>query len=329
MSTLAHDAPRVFTPSRTASGLGFALLAALSFGLSGSLARSLLDIGWSAGAATLVRVTIGSLALAVPGFLALRGQWRVLRAALPVVLVYGLFAVAGAQLCYFMAVGHLDVSIALLIEYTAPVAVVVWMWFRHGHRPTRLTVGGAALAAAGLLLLLDVLGGGRVSMVGVGWALAAMIGASVYFIVGADESIGLPPLTLAATGLVVAVVVLGIAGVVGILPMHFTAGDVTLAGGQFPWWLAALGLGVITAALAYTTGIAATRRLGARLGSFVALTEVLAAAIFAWALLGQAPHAMQYAGAALVLAGVIAVKMGEPKEDAVIVPAQPVEPVPA
>ena len=77
------------------------------------------------------------------------------------------------------------------------------------------------------------------------------------------------------------------------------------------WWLPVLGLGVVTAALAYVTGIAATRRLGSRLASFVALTEVLAALGFAWVLLGQAPRSIQLLGGALVLLGVVIVKSGE------------------
>ena len=77
------------------------------------------------------------------------------------------------------------------------------------------------------------------------------------------------------------------------------------------WWLPVLGLGVVTAALAYVTGIAATRRLGSRLASFVALTEVLAALGFAWVLLGQVPRSIQLLGGALVLLGVVIVKSGE------------------
>jgi len=72
-----------------------------------------------------------------------------------------------------------------------------------------------------------------------------------------------------------------------------------------------LGLGVVTAALAYVTGIAATRRLGSRLASFVALTELIAALGFAWVLLGQAPRPVQLLGGALVLVGVVIVKSGE------------------
>ena len=66
-----------------------------------------------------------------------------------------------------------------------------------------------------------------------------------------------------------------------------------------PWWLPFVGLGVITAAIAYTTGIAASRRLGSRLASFVALLEVVAAVAFAWLLLDQLPGTLQLVGGAL------------------------------
>jgi len=67
----------------------------------------------------------------------------------------------------------------------------------------------------------------------------------------------------------------------------------------------------VTAALAYVTGIEAARRLGSRLSSFVALSEVLAALVFSWLLLDQVPHAVQFLGGALVLTGVVVVKLGE------------------
>jgi drug/metabolite transporter (DMT)-like permease len=59
------------------------------------------------------------------------------------------------------------------------------------------------------------------------------------------------------------------------------------------------------------TGIAASRRLGSRLASFVALLEVLFALVFAWLLLDELPGPVQFAGATVVLAGVVLVKLGE------------------
>ncbi len=307
MTLVTHDARQ----TRLMAGLGFALVAAASFGLSGALAKGLLDAGWSSGAATLVRVAIGAAVLIVPGVIALRGRWQLLRRSAGTVIAYGVFAVAGAQLFYFIAVGYLDVSVALLIEYTAPVAVVMWMWLRHGSKPTPLTFVGAGIAAFGLVLLLNVFGSGSISIVGVLWALAAMVGASVYFVISGDESNGLPPLSLAAGGLLVALVLLSAAGLVGVLPMTFATGPVQFVTGVMPWWAVVAILGIVTAAVAYVTGIAATRRLGARLGSFVALIEVVAATLAAWVLLGQAPALIQFAGALLILVGVIVVKLGE------------------
>ena len=78
-----------------------------------------------------------------------------------------------------------------------------------------------------------------------------------------------------------------------------------------PWWLPLLGLGVVTAGLAYCFGIAASVRLGSRLSSFVALLEVVAGVTFAWLLLDQLPGPLQLAGGALIVAGVIVVKLGE------------------
>ena len=297
--------------SSVSAGLALAIPSAFAFGLSGTLARALMDAGWTAGAAVLVRVLIASGALLVPGVLAMRGQWHLLPRSAPTLIAYGLFAVAGAQLCYFLAVSHLPIGVALLIEYTAPVAVVLWIWMRHGHRPGPITAAGAALAAVGLVLLLDVLGGGELSLVGVAWALGAMIGAAMYFVISADDSNGLPPISLAAGGLVVGAVGLALAAGVGLLPLRASAQPGQFVGFALPWWVVALLLGLVTAAFAYVTGIAASRHLGPRLASFVALTEVLAALAFAWLLLAETPLPIQLAGAALVLTGVVVVKLGE------------------
>lgn len=310
MAAMTHDTAH----PRLGSGLAFAALAAVAFGMSGSLAKGLLENGWTAASAVLARVTIAALVLAIPGAYALRGRWHLLRQSIGAVLMYGLFAVAGAQLFYFLAVGSLDVGVALLIEYLAPVAVVLWLWVRKGQRPNRVTALGAVIAAVGLILLLNVVGGGSISLSGVGWALLAMVGATVYFIISGDASNPLPPISLAAGGLVIAAVVLALAAAVGILPMSVGTGSVEFVSFSMPVWAAVVALGVVTAAIAYVAGIAATRRLGARLGSFVALSEVIAAAFLAWMLLGQAPLPIQIAGAVLVLVGVVVVKLGEPKE---------------
>ncbi|MBD8870076.1 EamA family transporter [Nocardioides donggukensis] len=306
MTTLTHD-----TGTRLASGTGFALLSAISFGLSGALARGLMDAGWSAGSAVTVRVLGGAFVLAVPAVAVLRGRWALLWRSRGLVVGYGVLAVSVTQLCYFYAVAEISVSVALLLEYTAPVAVVGWLWATRGHRPSRLTVAGAVLAAAGLVLVLDLVSGADVNLAGVLWSLGAMVGAAAYFLLSADDGAPLPPLVLAASGLLVGGLVLSSAGALGVLPMRWSTRPVTYAVGTVPWWLPLLALALVTAALSYTTGIAAVRRLGSRLASFVALTEVLAALLAAWWLLHELPGLVQLAGGLLIVAGVVVVKLGE------------------
>lgn len=310
MATMTHD---THVGGRLRSGLGFALLSASSFGLSGPLASGLMDAGWSSAAAVAVRVLLAAVVLAPVAVFQLRGRWGLLRRTAPLITAYGLAAVAGCQLAFFNAVAHMEVGVALLVEYTAPVAVVAWLWLRRGQRPTRLTVVGAALGLLGLVLVLDLVSGARANVVGVLWALGAMVGAAVYFVLSARDDDGLPGTVLAAGGLLLGGVALLVAGAVGIVPFAVSAEPVAFDGFTAPWWLPVLVLGVVTAALSYVAGIAATRRLGSRLASFVALTEVVMALLFAWLLLAEAPGSAQLVGGALILGGVVAVKLGEPR----------------
>jgi drug/metabolite transporter (DMT)-like permease len=318
MSTLTHDAPLDATPtgadaaaSRLTAGLVFALVSAMSFGMSGALARGLIETGWSAGAMTLVRVALAGAALTPFGIFALRGRWVLLRRNLGLLVAYGAIAVAGAQFCYFSAVQHMQVGPAILIEFTAPAIVVVYLWLRHGQRPGRMTLAGAGLAALGLVLVLDLVSGADLSLPGVLWALAAMVGCATYFIISADEDNGLPPLVLAWGGLVVGALGLAVLGILGVLPMRASTAATSYADVDVAWWVPLVVLGLVTAALAYVAGIAAGRRLGSRLASFVALLEVVSSVFWAWLLLHELPGAAQLVGGLLILAGVVAVKFGE------------------
>lgn len=312
MSHIANDA----TVPGVRIGLPLAIGAAFAFGMSGGWARGLIDAGWTPGAAVAARVWIAALVLLIPTIVSLRGRWGVLGTNAGMVAAYGLLAVTATQLCYFQAVAVMDVGLALLIEYTAPIAVILWLWLRRGERPTRRSVIGAAIAFVGLVLMLDIVTGAEVNVAGILWALAAMVGAATYFLLSAKADTGMPPIALAGGGLLLGAIALTVAGLVGILPMAWTTDDITYRFGTVPWFVPVLAIGLIATALAYVLGIASTRMLGSRLASFIALSEVVASLLFGWLLLGQSPDLLQALGAALVLVGVVVVKLGEPRSAA-------------
>jgi drug/metabolite transporter (DMT)-like permease len=300
-------------PDRSAAGFGLALalLSAATFGTSGTFARALIDAGWTAGAAVAARVGIAAVILAIPAVIALRGRWRVFARALPQVGLFGLLAVGGAQLGFFNAVRFLPVGVALLVEYSGIVLVVLWMWARHGDRPRRLTVAGAGAAAIGLILVLDVVSGGGLSPVGIIWGLVAAVGLATYYVLSARVDPELPSVALACGGMAVGAVVLLLLGVVGLLPLHATYGDVTFGHYEMSWLFPIAGLSLIAAVVSYVAGIGAARLLGAPLSSFVGLTEVLFAVLFAWLVLGEFPTLTQAIGGAFIIAGIALVRVDQ------------------
>jgi drug/metabolite transporter (DMT)-like permease len=112
-------------------------------------------------------------------------------------------------------------------------------------------------------------------------------------------------------GMVVGAALLWAMAAVGVVHLTATWADVPFAGHRVSWLLPVLGLAVVAGVLAYTTSIAATRRLGATVSSFVGLSEVLFATVFAWVWLGQRPSLVQAFGGVVVLGGIVLVRAGE------------------
>src|SRR4051794_24429207 len=111
-------------------GLLIGLSSAATFGLSGTFGRSLLEIGWSPAEGISVRVLGAFGVLLVPCLFLLRRLGRPNRRQVRRMVLYGVIAVGGAQLCYFSAVQYLSVAVALLLEYSAPVLLIGWHWIR-------------------------------------------------------------------------------------------------------------------------------------------------------------------------------------------------------
>lgn len=312
--------------NRFRSGLLFALSSAFFFSVSGPLAKSLMESGWSATAAVTARMACGAIVMAAFATV-VRPEWiRETRRHARVIAAYGLIPVAGAQLCYYNAVAHLSVGVALLLEYTAPILVVGWIWASTRVRPTGLTLAGVGLAIAGITLVLNIFSSQTSapdntsdgSTVGVLWALGAALCAAFYFMMSAkvtsadhaDES-GLHSITLATGGLVTGTIAVGFLGLSGALPMEITASPTVVAGFTVPWFVPVILLGVIPTAVAYALGIAGVARLRPGFASLVGLSEVMFAVLAAWLVLGESVSLTQSIGGAVVLLGLALARLGD------------------
>jgi drug/metabolite transporter (DMT)-like permease len=291
-------------------GVAFAVGSALTFGMSGPFAKSLMDAGWSPIAAVTARLAGGALVIAVFATIVRPGWLREALEHARTVAGYGLIPIAGAQLCYYNAVSHLSVGVALLLEYLAPVLVVGWIWVMTRRRPATLTLVGAAIALVGTVVVLGIFSGapgrGGIDAAGLAWAVGAAFCAACYFVLSdrvVADGDGLNSVTLAAGGLIVGAVAVGLLAAAGVLPAVFTANDTVLAGHPASFLVPVVVLGVVSTAMAYVLGIGAVTRLRPSFASLLGLGEVLCAVVAAWVLLGEAVTAGQAVGGVVVLAG--------------------------
>ncbi len=290
--------------SKTASGLFLMVLAALAFGTSGAFVKPLFEAGWTPAAGVAARGLIGGILIMPIALIVLRGRWSALWHARLRVLGMGLVGVAGTQLAYFAAVERIPVSTAILIEYLAPVLLVAVSWAVTRRAPRAVVVIGSAIALGGLVLVVAPEGGGGLDALGLLFAGIACVGCAAYYVIAARPSDGLPPVALAAAGLLLGGIVSALIGLVGLVPFAAPTTEVELLGSPAPWWVPLLVVSMVGTGFAYVTSIVATARLGSRLASFAGLLEVVAAAGYAAILLGESLTVWQLVGGALILVGI-------------------------
>ena len=312
---------------RRTTGLVLGIASALAFSSSGPFVKPLLEAGWSLGAALLVRMGVAGLLLSPALFLAMRRQRGFLRRHWRLIVGFGLMPVLGCQLFFFSAMQRMPVAVALLIQYLAPVMLVAAVWVRTRKAPSALVLWGSVVAMVGLVLVVDI-SGASFDLLGTLLALAAAVCVCAYFVISERAGDDLPPLALAASGLLTGAIVMGVLCLTGIMP--FEAPDVTvvLAGTEVPWWMPLLWVAAIATTLGYAFGVMAVPLIGSRVASFVGLSEVLFALGFAWLFLGEVPAPVQFAGGALILVGVVLVRAdasssGNPKGQAATTPVVP------
>jgi drug/metabolite transporter (DMT)-like permease len=305
------------------TGLLLGIASALAFSSSGPFVKPLLEAGWSLGAALLVRMGVAGLVLSPALFLAMKRQPGFLRRHWRLIVGFGLMPVLGCQLFFFSAMQRMPVAVALLIQYLAPVMLVAAVWLRTRRRPSGLVLWGSVVAIAGLVLVVDI-SGASFDLLGTLFALAAAVCVCAYFVISERAGDDLPPLALAASGLLTGALVMGLLCLTGLMPFRAPAVDVVLGGVEVPWWMPILWVAAVATTLGYAFGVMAVPRIGSRVASFVGLSEVLFALGFAWIFLAEVPAPVQFVGGALLLAGVVLVRAdasssGNPRGEAAVI----------
>jgi drug/metabolite transporter (DMT)-like permease len=294
------------TTRAKSAALGLALVSSVCFGSSGPFAKSLIHAGFSPLQAVWLRVAGAALVL-VPVTLALRGgaAFRVARrgGGLPLLVIFGVTGVAGCQACYFVAAARLPVGVAILLEYTGPVLVVGWLRFVRRAPVARSAAVGVAVALAGVACVVQVWAGLRLDGIGLLAGLGAAAAQAAYFLVAKRMTADTDPLVLTSAGFVVGTATLTLIAAPWSIPWRLLPAEVTIAEQSAPAWLVAAWIIVVSTVVAYVTSVLVVRRLPAPVAAAVSYPEAVAAAVFAWLVLGERLAAVQIIGGLIVLVG--------------------------
>ncbi|NJN57450.1 MAG: EamA family transporter, partial [Leptolyngbyaceae cyanobacterium SL_5_9] len=287
---------RPFKLSRAAVGFAAIALAAMLWAIAAIAASSLFQSGVSPLELAMARAIIAAIGLGVvhqlwqpnPKF----GDWHILALGLSLALV---------TLAYYIAIERLAVAIAVVIQYTAPVLIVIWAMLKHRKVPA-LSVTIALIAAIAGVTLISELPTGNFGLDGLGLLMACL------------SAFCFASYTLLSESAVATY------GAVGVMFRAFTVSSLFWIAVQFTQGFPAalfvpehlpgvLLVGIGGTLIPFSLYCWGIERVQSERGAIAATLEPLAAAIFAWIGLGQTLSVMQILGGILILTAVVSLQI--------------------
>lgn len=233
----------------------------------------------------------------------------VTRRELPFLIAFGVLGLALVQWTYFAAIERLDIGIALLIQYTAPLMIGLWARFvMHEHIRARLWMA-LGLSLFGLGLVVDVWRGLSLDGLGVVFAFGAALSFAFYILM-AERGVRIrDPLPLLCLGMFFSTVFWAVVQPWWSFPAEVVDNDVSLLGNlsehSLPVWLLMAWVVVFGTIVPFALLVGSLRHLPATRVGIAAMFEPVAAAIVAYLWLDEALSGLQLVGAAFVLAGIL------------------------
>lgn len=257
-------------------GVVLTLLGGIFWGFSGTCGQFLMqNCKMDTGFLVSVRLLVAGMILVVYGFIRdARDMLAVWKSPKSVVrlLVFALFGLAFCQYTYLEAIRHTNAGTATVLQYTAPVMIMVYTCTLARRRPSKIEVLCVVLALAGTFIIATHgnLSTMAITPAGLAWGLISAVAMAAYSLLPVE-------LTKQHSGITVSAWAMLIAGIVFLVATQsWNKAPVLDISGIF----ALAGMCVFGTVLAYTMYLCGVQRVGAMQASMLASIEPVSATLF-------------------------------------------------
>jgi drug/metabolite transporter (DMT)-like permease len=279
------------------------VVAAACWAASAVIAAGAFERGMSPERLAQSRVITALVPLMAYLLVARRDLLRPPRGAVMAIIGFGACMVV-VNFSYYLAIALVPVGVAIALQYTAPVLILVATALLTRRSPHRLIWIAGGMTLAGAILVSGALAGGAggagqdLNGLGLVAGIAAALSFAGYLTTAElAGKRGAHPVTSLFIGFVVAAVIWAI-----VLPWWTWPVDL-LRDREILWRVLAVGL--VGTLLPFGLAVAALRWISSALAGIATTTEPVLAAALAWVFLGQALTPAQLLGGGLVVAGVL------------------------
>lgn len=289
-------------------GIAMYLVAAFLFAFNGVLSKTAIEVGLSPLNLTQLRNGGAMIILVVAVLVTNPRAFKITRAELPFLIIYGVLAFTVVQFLYFFTISRLPVGIGTLLIFLAPVLVAMWIKFgRKSDVSNRIWIA-VALTLLGLAMVAEIWTGLDFDVLGVIAGIVTAVALALYWILGESGQQKRDALSLTMWGFVFATITWSIISPWWNYPWDVlgrTAAPMLDGWPGLPVWLLMVWGIVPGTVIPFLLVLGSLRRIGAQRAGLVGTTEPLWAAIIALLLLGEVLTPIQALGGLIVLGGIV------------------------
>jgi len=231
------------------------------------------------------------------------------RREIPTLIFYGVFGYAMVQLGYFIGIARgVPLSLVLIIEFTAPIWIVLWIKFVRKSKVANSMWIAIALSLTGLILVAKVWQGFAFDFIGSMGALGAAFALAIYFLMTQSQGVKRSSQAMIVWGFGVSGLFWSIVLPIWNFPTQIFSADIDLQGRfsdySAPGWLLIAYIVIFGTLVPYLFVVKGIRLLSASTSSVIGMAEPVIAGVFAWIWLSQSWSAIQLLGGFVVLVGI-------------------------